>query len=56
MIARVASLRQRIALGFAFEIGAGHVVEQQIVIQIEQLAQLMPQMFFQLLLVRQQGV
>ena len=39
MIARVAALGQRIAFGLALEVRARHVVEQQVVFQVEKLPQ-----------------
>ena len=42
MIPRVAPLRQPIDLRFPFKISAGHVIEQQVVLQRKQLAQLLP--------------
>ena len=56
MIAAVAALGQRVALGQAFEVGAGHIVEQQVVLQREQLAQPAAQMLLEGLLVRQQPI
>ena len=56
MVARVAALGQRIALGLALEIRAGHVVQQQVVLQAEQLAQPILQEHFQRFLVRQERV
>ena len=56
MVARVAALGQRIGLGLALEIRAGHVVQQQVVLQAEQLAQPILQKDLQRLLVRQQRV
>ena len=56
MVARVAALGQRIGLGLALEIRAGHVVKQQVVLQLEELAQPLLQEDFQGLLVRQERV
>ena len=56
MVARVAALGQRIGLGLALEIRAGHVVKQQVVLQAEQLAQPILQEDFQRFLVRQKRV
>jgi len=56
MIARVAPLCQGVGVGLAFKIGTGYVVQQQIVVEGKQLPQLLTQMFFQLLLVGQQGI
>ena len=53
MVARVAALGQRIAVGLALEIRAGHVVKQQIVFDAEQLAQPILQKRFQRLFLRQ---
>jgi len=47
MVARVAPLRLRIGFGLAFEIGAGDIVEQHIVLDGEQLATTLRQMRFQ---------
>ncbi len=49
-------LRLRIAFRLSFEIGAGDVVEQKVVIQIEQFAQLLLQEFLERFLVWQQRV
>ena len=38
-IARVAALGQRVRRGIPFEIGAGHVVQQQVALQFEQFAE-----------------
>lgn len=54
LIARIAALSQRVRFGLALEIRAGHIVKQQVVLQIEQLAQPLFQMDFQRLFVRQQ--
>ena len=56
MVAAVAALGQRVGLRLAFEVGAGHVVQQQVVLELEQLAQPALEMGLQLLLVRQQAV
>src|SRR5208337_5686624 len=56
MIPRVATLRQRIALGEAFEVRTGHVVEQQIVFEREQRAELVLQMGLQPGLVCEQAI
>ena len=56
MVARVAALGQRIGLGLALEIRAGHVVQQQVVLDAEQLAQPILQEHFQRFFVRQNRV
>ncbi len=56
MVARVAALGQRIAVGLALEIRAGHVVQQQVVLDAEQLAQAVLQEGFQRFFMRQNRV
>jgi hypothetical protein len=56
VVARVTTLRLIVAFALAFKIGAGHVVQQQVVLQIEQLAEAVLEVFFQTGLVRQQRV
>jgi hypothetical protein len=56
MVARVAALRQGIRVGLAFEIRARHVVQQQVVLDGEQLAEPLLEKHFQRRLVRQQFV
>jgi hypothetical protein len=56
VIAAVAASRQRIALRLAFEVGAGHVVQQHFVVDREQLAAAPRQMCLQLRLVLQQQI
>ena len=51
MIAGIAALRLRVCLRLAFEISAGDVVEQNVVVDREQLAATLRQMRFQRLLV-----
>src|SRR6516225_9067399 len=47
MVTRVAPLRLRVGFRLAFEIGAGHIVEQHLVLDGEQLAAALRQMRFQ---------
>jgi len=56
MIARVAAPSERIGLGLALEIGAGHIVQQEVVLQSEEFAEAVLQEHFQGLLVRQQRI
>ena len=56
VIARIAALRLRIARRLAFEIGAGHVIEQHLVLHREQLAAATCQVRFQRGLVRKQVI
>ena len=56
MVARVAALGQGIRVGLAFEVRARHVVQQQIVLDGEQLAEPLLEKRLQRLLVRQQFV
>ena len=56
MIARIAALGLRILLRLTLEVGAGHVGQQQIVVQLEQLSELFLQVLFQRGLVRQQRI
>jgi hypothetical protein len=56
MIAGIAALRLRVCFRLAFEIGAGDVVEQHVVVDREQLAAALGQMRFQRLLVHQQAI
>ncbi len=53
MIARVAALGQRIRAGLPLKVRAGHVVEQQVVLDGEQLAEPFFEEHFQRLFVRQ---
>ena len=52
MVARVAALGLGIVIQAALEIGAGQVVQQQVVAEVEQVAALVGQMFFDGVLVR----
>src|SRR6266849_4256151 len=54
MIATVAALSERVAFSQTLEVGASHIVEQQVVLEREQLAKPSAQMLFERLLVRQQ--
>ena len=56
MVAAVAARGQRVGLRLALEVGAGHVVQQQLVVELEQLAQAALEMGLQRRLVRQQAV
>ena len=56
MVARVAALGQRIALGLALEIGAGYVVKQKIAFDAKQLAQAVLQEGFQRFFMRQNRI
>ena len=56
VVARVTPLGRRIGLGLALEIRAGHIVQQQVVLQPEKIAQPIFQKDLQRLLVRQQRV
>ena len=56
MVAAVAAPGEWIGRGLSFEVGAGHVVEQQLVVEREQLAQAPLEMLLQTPLVRQQPV
>ncbi len=56
MIARIAPLGLRVLLRLAFKVRAGHVVQQQIVVQFEQLSELLLEVFLQRRLVRQQRI
>ena len=42
MIARIAPLRLRVLLRLTFKVGAGHVVQQQVVVELEQLSRASP--------------
>ena len=53
-VARVTALGQRTARHLALEVGAGHVVQQQVALQLEQFAEPLAEMLFQRLLVRQE--
>ena len=55
VIAAVAALGQRIVRAPAFEVRAGHVVEEQIVVEREELAERADQMLLQRRLVRAAG-
>ena len=54
VVSRVTALRQRIRRRFSFEVGAGDVVQQQVVVEFEQLAQPFLQVLLECLLVGQQ--
>jgi hypothetical protein len=54
MIATVAALSERVAFSQTLEVGARHIVEQQVVLEREQLAKPSAQMLLERLLVRQQ--
>ena len=56
MVARIAPLRLRVLLRLTFKVRAGHVIQQQIGVQLEQLSQLLLQVFLQRRLVRQQSI
>ena len=56
MIAAVASLRERVALRLALEVGARHVIEQQVVGEVEEFAQALHQVLLEGFLVGQQPV
>jgi len=47
MVAGIPALGLRVALRLSFEIGAGYVVQQQVVIQREQFAQLLLQVLLE---------
>jgi hypothetical protein len=55
VITRVAALGN-LRVGHALEVGAGHIVEQQIVVELEQLSEALDQVLLDRLLVRQQPV
>jgi hypothetical protein len=54
MVARVAALGEWVPIGLSFEVRAGHIVEQQIVLDGEEFAESLFQKDLQLRLVRQQ--
>ena len=56
MVARVATLGQRIGMGLSLEVRARHVVQQQVVLDGEQLAEPLLEKHFQFRLVRQQFI
>jgi len=56
MIAAVSSLGLWVRRCFPLEIGAGHVVQQQVVVELEELPQTMLQMLFERCLVGQQCI
>ncbi len=56
VIAAVAPLRQRVALRQALEVDAGHVIEEQVVVEREQLAEAGHEMLLELPLVGQQAI
>ena len=56
MIAEIAALRLRVRLRLAFEIGAGDVIEQHVVLNREQLSATLRQMRLQRSLVREQAI
>ena len=56
MIAAVASLRLRVAFRLALEVGRRHVVEHQVVVEVEERAEAVLEVFLQRLLVRQELV
>jgi hypothetical protein len=55
-VAGVATPCQRIGRTLALEIGAGDIVEEQLVLQVEEVSQPLPQVAFQLVLVRQEMI
>jgi len=55
VIARVAAFAQA-RIGYTLEVGARHVIEQQVVVEIEQLSEALHQVGFDCLLVRQQSI
>ena len=56
MVARVAALCQRVGFGLAFEIRAGDIIEQHVVLDREQLAAALRQMGFKGRLVHEQMI
>jgi hypothetical protein len=52
-VAGIAALGERVRLTLAFEIGAGDVVEQELVLEVEEVAESLTEMFLQLVLMRQ---
>ena len=54
MVSRITALCLRIAVGLAFKVSRGHVVDQKVVLQAKQFAQAVFQVFFQCFFVGQQ--